>query len=105
VVRASAGPDTLCDVLKPSAVAVVLILVVNAVMSCSSNTGAARGEACTRSLECVAGLACVKGTCGTDLSSIADMNTVPQLMPDADAGMVAMDGAVPDASIDDDAGN
>jgi hypothetical protein len=47
---------------------------------------AGKGEECARSTQCTPGLVCVKGTCSTNLISIAKQSSVPNLMPEEDAG-------------------
>jgi hypothetical protein len=46
--------------------------------SCSLETRK-RGQSCQRTAQCALGLACVAARCTTDLSSIAEQNTVPNL--------------------------
>ncbi len=70
-------------------------LVLSGSAACTVQS-AAKGEACARSAQCVPGLVCVAGKCGSDLTSIAKGNTVPNLGLGTDAA--AADGG--DASAD-----
>ena len=94
------------------------LLVTAGLVACDLEAGA-EGETCVRTSQCEMLLACVDGVCTSELDSVADQSTIPDLaqgpegddmadaaMADAamvDAAMVVDAGVSPGA--DDDAGN
>ncbi|HTU63704.1 MAG TPA: hypothetical protein VMF89_34810 [Polyangiales bacterium] len=70
---------------------------------CSLET-AGRGQRCQRTAQCALGFACVEGRCSTDLRSIAEGNTVPNLNAGT-GGAAGASGAAGEAgSVSDSAG-
>jgi hypothetical protein len=70
-------------------------LVCAWLVGCSLET-AERGQACQRTAQCALGLACVRARCTTDLRSVAEGNTVPNL--GGGAGGAGEAGAAGDAA-------